>query len=262
MKMTQSTELSFTPNGRQTRLLEMIMESGFAETEAAARAFAKTTQTIRRDFDLLEKHGLIRRVHGGASAPSGHQNRPYAERQLSRRNEKDRIGRSTAGIIPHGKCVFLSLGTSTEAVARHLVGHEDMHFITNNLNIANVLLDNESSDLTLCGGQVRRSDSGLIDHRAIELIANFRFDFGVIGAGAISDTGDLFCYSIDEARMAQAIIANSEKIILVADDKKIGQTANFKLADLNSVHVFVTDGEQAPDIKTLCDENRVDLIVA
>lgn len=252
----------FEPNLRQSKLLKMILAHGFAETELAAKKFGKTTQTIRRDFDILEKHGLIRRVHGGASAIQGYENRSYRERLASRSGEKNLIGRTTAALIPHDKCIFLSLGTSTEAVARHLTAHKNMQFVTNNLNIAHVLQDTETSELTLCGGHVRRQDGGMLGPRAIDMIAEHRFDFGIIGAGAITSSGSLFSYSLNEARMAQAIIAQSDVTILVADEKKIGKNANHKMATLEDVEIFVTDDKNNILIGELCKQKNVKLIIA
>lgn len=252
----------FEPNVRQSKLLRMILSTGFAETELAARKFGKTTQTIRRDFDILEKHGLIRRVHGGASAVQGYENRSYRERLASRSGEKNLIGRTTAALIPNERCIFLSLGTSTEAVARHLTSHHRMQFVTNNLNIAHVLQDTETSELALCGGHVRRQDGGMLGPRALDMITEHRFDYGIIGAGAITPCGSLYCYSINEARMAQAIIAQSDMTILVADEKKIGNKAIHKMATLEDVDIFVTDDETNPFIGELCKQQNVKLVVA
>ncbi len=252
----------FEPNVRQSKLIKMVLTHGFAETELAARKFGKTTQTIRRDFDILEKHGLIRRVHGGASAVQGYENRSYRERLASRSGEKNLIGQTTAALIPNERCIFLSLGTSTEAVARHLISHQDMQFVTNNLNIAHVLQDTETSELTLCGGHVRRQDGGMLGPRAFDMISEHRFDFGIIGAGAITPSGNLFSYSLNEARMAQAIIAQSDVTILVADEKKIGQNANHKMAALEDVDIFVTDDKTNDFIGELCIEQNVKLIIA
>lgn len=252
----------FTPNARQTEILKIIRESGFAETEGVARRFAKTTQTIRRDFVDLEKHGFVNRVHGGAKASPSYQNLSYAERLASNVMEKQAIGKAAAEIIDDNKSVFLSLGTSTEAVAAHLLNHKNMQFVTNNLNIAQRLRENPHSEIQLCGGVVRREDGGMLDPRAIELISNMRTDFSVIGIGAIDDEGGLFCYNIDEVHAAQAIIRNSNVTILVADEQKFGWKANHRMGNINDVDIFVTDKADNPKVIQLCREKGVKLLSA
>ena len=254
----------FEPNSRQAAILKVIAETGFAETGLMARYLSKTPQTIRRDFKELESHGLVKQIRGGAKSGerAGHQNLPYSQRQLSRSIEKQIIGQFAAGLIPDDKCVFLSLGTSTEAVARNMLEHKNMQFVTNNLNIANLLRDNMTSQTQLCGGVVRREDGGLLDPRAIELISNIRTDYSLIGIGAIADDGGLFCYDIDEVRTAQAVVRNSDVSILVADERKFGRKANHRMGNLSDIDIFVTDNANNTDIAELCHEKGVQLILA
>lgn len=261
MDSSQTVE-KFRPNARQQDILDIIRQTGFAETESTARQFAKTTQTIRRDFKELEAHGFVSRVHGGAKANLGHQNRPYDERKLARAEEKQAIGLAAAERIPEGRCVFLSLGTSTEAVARNLLTHRDMQFVTNNLNIAQLLRGNESAEIQVCGGVIRHEDGGMLDPRAIDMIRNLRMDYCVIGIGAISDDGGLYCYSINEVETAQALIQQSQNIILVADEKKIGRQANHRMGHLEDVDMFVTDKILRGDIQQLCGNAGVELVIA
>jgi len=176
--------------------------------------------------------------------------------------EKQLIGQFAAQLIPDGKCVFLSLGTSTEAVARNMLDHKNMQFVTNNLNIANLLRDNTSSQTQLCGGVVRPEDGGLLDPRAIELINNIRTDYSLIGIGAIADDGGLFCYDIDEVRTAQAVIRNSDVTILVADERKFGWKANHRMGNLSDMDIFVTDNSSNHYITALCQEKGVKLVLA
>ena len=263
--MSQNVErLFFQPNSRQAEILKVITETGFAETGAMARAFSKTPQTIRRDFKELEIHGLVKQIRGGAKSGNngGYQNLPYSRRQLAKSHEKQLIGKMTADLIPDDKCVFLSLGTSTEAVASNLLQHRNMRFVTNNLNIAQLLRNNPYSEIQVCGGVIRREDGGLLDPRAVELISNLRTDYSIIGIGAIAKDGGLFCYDIDEVRTAQAIIRNSDTAILVADEQKFEWNANHRMGNLSDIDVFVTNKVKNSYIKQLCDEKSVRLLSA
>lgn len=254
---------AFQPNSRQTEILKVIAETGFAETEAIAKSFSRTMQTIRRDFKMLERHGFVKHVHGGARAnvSDDYKNRPYSKRLTSNALGKHLIGKTAATLIPNDKCIFLSLGTSTEFVARHLLEHKNMRFATNNLNIAHILRNNPYSEIQVCGGIIRQEDGGILDPRAIELISNLRIDYSIIGIGAIIENGGLFCYSIDEVRTAQTIIQNSDITILVADEQKFGSNANYKMGNLEDINIFITDKLPNPDIAGLCEERGVKLLL-
>src|ERR1043165_3791635 len=51
---------------RQQVILERARVKGRVDVAALAEEFDVTTETIRRDLTVLERHGVLRRVHGGA----------------------------------------------------------------------------------------------------------------------------------------------------------------------------------------------------
>ena len=51
---------------RQQAILKYLEENKFAKTEDLAKLLNTSNITIRRDFQTLEKEGLIIRSHGGA----------------------------------------------------------------------------------------------------------------------------------------------------------------------------------------------------
>ena len=64
--------------------------------------------------------------------------------------------------IPDGASVFMNIGTSTEAVARQMLNHKDLMVVTNNTNVANILVENPDCEIVVAGGVLRRSDGGLV----------------------------------------------------------------------------------------------------
>ena len=51
---------------RRDQLSEFVQASGFASLGELAASLAVSESTIRRDLEVLEKNGLVRRTHGGA----------------------------------------------------------------------------------------------------------------------------------------------------------------------------------------------------
>lgn len=239
-------------NQRQQEILRQITDDGFVQTDDLARFFDKTPQTIRRDFAELEKQGLLKRVHGGASSGQARSNKPYKERLVQRVHEKEAIAAFAATLIPNNSHVFISVGTSAAAVAVALQHHTNMRFMTNNLNVAHYLSTNTTAHIGLCGGAIRPQDGAMIDARAVDFVRSMRFDYGVIGIGGIADDGGLYCYSLDEVNMAQAILRQCQKIILVATGKKAGFKANYHMGNLNEIDAFITDKSADKNIIEYC----------
>ena len=88
-------------------------------TEAVTKmvaAFEVTPQTLRRDLQMLAEHGLLRRHHGGASANISTANVDYGKRHVEMEAEKAAIGRAAAELVTPGSSLFLSTGTTVDAL--------------------------------------------------------------------------------------------------------------------------------------------------
>ena len=101
--------------------------------------------------------------------------------------------------------------------------------ITNNLNVAALLGGKPDFQVIVAGGVVRARDRGIVGEAAIDLIRQFRVDYGVIGISGIDLDGTLLDFDYQEVRVAQAIIANSRQVYLAADHTKFGRNAMVRL---------------------------------
>jgi len=52
--------------GRRARILELLNQQGQVRVTELVAALGVTDTSIRRDLDILEGEGQLRRVHGGA----------------------------------------------------------------------------------------------------------------------------------------------------------------------------------------------------
>lgn len=232
---------SLSLNQRQQDLLMWVQREGFASVEALATHFGVTHQTIRRDINHLAHLRLIRRYHGGAGLPSSVENMAYATRQVLFHEEKRRIAALVAQHIPHHASLFINIGTTTEEVAKALSRHRGLRVITNNLNVASVMSGYPDCEVIIAAGVVRPRDKGITGEATIDFIRQFRVDFGVIGISSIEPDGTLRDFDYREVRAAEAIIAQSRHVYLVADHSKFGRAALVRLGHLSQVDSLFTD---------------------
>ena len=145
---------------RQSRSWRWCAAAASSPSTSLAGGFAVTPQTVRRDINDLCARDLLRRYHGGAGLPSSVENLAYQARQVLQGPEKKAIAELVARHIPDEASLFINIGTTTEAVARALLGHRRLKVITNNLNVAQILAENESFEIIIAGGVVRNRDGG------------------------------------------------------------------------------------------------------
>jgi DeoR family transcriptional regulator, glycerol-3-phosphate regulon repressor len=247
---------------RQTEIIAQARTSGRVTVEDLAKRYDVSPQTIRKDLNELCDRHLLTRVHGGAIVASGVENISYEARRFVAAPEKKAIGAAAAALIPNNCSLFVNIGTTTEEVASELSTHEDLLIITNNLNVAVQLYSRPRIEVIVAGGNVRRSDGGIIGSSAIDLIKQFRVDYAIIGASAIEADGTLLDFDYREVQVAQAIMQNARHIILVADSSKLKRSAAVRISHISKVQTFVTDGLGNSPLRDICREHGVRLIEA
>ena len=247
---------------RQSEILAIARSEGRVVVETLAERFGVTLQTIRRDLTEMAEAGHLDRVHGGAVIRTGVSNIGYEERRGMNDAAKAAIGRACARAIPDNCSMILNIGTTTEAVARELLNHRQISVVTNNMNVANILVANASCEIMVAGGALRRSDGGLVGDLTSEFMAQFKVDYGVIGTSAIDPDGDLLDYDLAEVRVSRAIIRQARKVFLVTDASKLQRSAPARLASLADVDAIFTNLPLPEPLMARCAEWGTEVHVA
>jgi DeoR family glycerol-3-phosphate regulon repressor len=235
------------PSPRQLELLNAVRNLNSATVEALAERFGVTLQTLRRDVRLLADAGLLVRFHGGVRLPSASTEiLAYRQRQQLNEAAKRRIARAVAQALPQHCSLIINIGTTTEAIARELLGHRGLRVITNNLNVAAILSDNPHCEVIVAGGLVRRPDRGIVGDVTVDFIQQFKVDIALIGISAIESDGTLRDHDYREVKVAQAIIGRAREVWLAADHSKFNRPAMVELGRLAQVRRLFTD-ESPPE---------------
>ncbi|MEM8571302.1 MAG: DeoR/GlpR family DNA-binding transcription regulator [Pseudomonadota bacterium] len=237
---------------RQPDILEVARREGKVTVDGLAERFGVTVQTIRRDLSELALAGKLERVHGGAILPSGLTNVGYEVRRDLAAGAKAAIAAACAETIPDNCSIFLSIGTSTEAVARALLRHHGLLVVTNNMNVANILRENHNCETVIAGGTLRRSDGGLVGTLTLQAIEQFKFDHAIIGCSALDHDGDLLDFDIQEVGVSRLIIQRARSTSLVADSSKFERTAPAQITSLRELDNFFTNRPVSPELAELC----------
>jgi DeoR family glycerol-3-phosphate regulon repressor len=239
---------------RQTEILEIARSDGRVVVELLAERFNVTVQTIRRDLSDLADMGHLDRVHGGAVIKTGVTNIGYEERRRMNESAKAAIGRLCALAIPDNSSMILNLGTTTEAVARELLNHRNITVVTNNMNVANILVANESCEIMVAGGGLRRTDGGLVGDLTTEFMSQFKVDYAIVGTSALDPDGDLLDYDLAEVRVSKTILRQARQAYLVCDASKLDRSAPARLASLGDLDAIFTDRPLPDALARRCTE--------
>jgi len=100
----------------------------------------------------------------------------------------------------------------------------------------------ENVHITMTGGEIRRESFTLVGELAIKALKNVYATKAVISVDGFSIKHGLTNAVENEAWINRLMIIRTHgMVILIADSSKLGKVAAFKLADITSVSVIVTD---------------------
>jgi DeoR family fructose operon transcriptional repressor len=227
---------------RQQRILQEAREQGRVEVAALAGLLDVTSETIRRDLTALERHGLLRRVHGGAIPLDRLGFEPgIATRDAVMTAEKERIAKAALEELPADGAVLLDAGTTTARLADALPGDRDLTVLTNSLPIAMKLSARPNLTLLFLGGRVRGRTLAAVDIWAMRALEETFVDVAFMGTNGFSVERGLTTPDSTEAAVKRAMIKAARRAVVLADHTKFGNDNLVRFGSLEDVETLITD---------------------
>ena len=154
---------------RRALILDEVRRRGGVRVNELTRKLGVSDMTVRRDLDALARLGVLEKVHGGAvpvAEASTHEPGFEAKSGLELTAKED-IARTAATLVAPGTAIALSGGTTTYALAHHLLDVPDLTVVTNSVRVADVFHSAQRSSgqrqgaatVVLTGGVRTPSDS-------------------------------------------------------------------------------------------------------
>ncbi|MFP5347821.1 MAG: DeoR/GlpR family DNA-binding transcription regulator [Actinomycetes bacterium] len=250
---------------RQEAIAALVGQRGRVAVSDLAAAYQVTTETVRRDLAVLERAGLLRRVHGGAvpTAALTVSEPGVAERDATFAVQKDRIARAAVELVPpSGGSVLLDAGTTTGRLAALLPTDRSLVVITNSVPISARLAPIRGVRLLVLGGRVRGTTQASVGEAAVRTLDQLRADVAFIGTNALSLGHGLSTPDPEEASVKSAMVRAAHRVVVLADSSKVGREHLIRFAALDAVDVLVTDdGVDAADVAEL-EAHDVEVVVA
>jgi len=227
---------------RQREIVALARREGHASVDRLAEAFSETRETIWQDLALLERHGLVRRVHGGAIALR----RLGFEPDLPTRDgvmeeEKSRIAEAALKEVPDEGAILLDAGSTTYRLAELLPTGRELTVITNSLPIAQLLAGQPGLTVITLGGRVRARTLAEVDVIAIRTLRTFLIDVSFLATNGVSVEHGLTTPDLGEAEVKRTMCQRARRRVLLTDSSKIGNDTFCRFADLRDFDVVVTD---------------------
>lgn len=250
--------MSRTAHQRRLEIAQQVQNQGSVRVTELMRAFRVTDTSIRRDLEILESQGRLRRIHGGAVA-IGRSQAPQSFQVKLREHpqEKARIGAAAARLVQAGESIILDSGTTVLEVALHLPKHHTeptpLTVVTNSLPVIVELQNWNSIHLNLLGGILLPDFQATVGPQTIANLRRIQVDKAFIGCDGLSLSHGLTTPHMLIAEVGRVMAEVAHEVIAVADSSKLGRVGFTPIVPLNQVQKLITDSGAST---TLLDEIR------
>jgi len=239
---------------RQSFIMDRVREDGAVRVADLVVTLGVSDMTVRRDLELLDERGLLKKVHGGATTVTSNAlfEPGFAAKSALQQAEKDAIADAAVALAEPGMAIGVSAGTTTYALAQRLAYVRGLTIVTNSIRVADVLFQAGRADQTIIlTGGVRTPSEALVGPFAVAALRTVHVDLVFVGVHGMDPHSGFTCPNLLEADTDRALIEAGRSLVVVADHYKWGVIGISSIARLDEADVLITDAGLDPEARAL-----------
>lgn len=176
---------------RQLEIMEILKEKQVATVEYLSGKLYASGATIRRDLSAMEKRGLLKRIHGGATVfESTADDAPLLLRTKKEPDKKRLIAELAVHLAQKHDIIFMDSSSTVTALAALFDRYNGKTVVTNGLMTANVLNDKTTNNIYLTGGKIV-GNSSLIGESGLKMASGINAGICFFPAAALAQKAPL-----------------------------------------------------------------------
>jgi DeoR family transcriptional regulator, aga operon transcriptional repressor len=163
------------------------------------------------------------------------------DKNLVNRHVKKLIADRAAMLARDDACVILDSGSTVELMSEGLRDAKSMTVLTTGLNLVQALRRSTQHKIILPGGTFRPESMSLVGRAVESFIGTMHFDTAYIGCDSIDPVNGLSTFNEDEAHQTAAMIAASDRVVVLADSSKFRSPALHRICAINQIDIVISD---------------------
>jgi len=244
---------------RRRSIIEKLNQTGEVSVDELAKLFFTSEVTIRKDLAELENSGLLLRKFGGAILL------PVSSSELSSEKvsiRKKAIAAAASALIKDHNRIIIDSGSTTSALLAELNNKTGLVVMTNSLQVANTLLEQENQHSVLMTGGTWDSQSHSFQGKMAELVLKeYNFDQAFIGAAGLDPQKGTTTFN-ELTQLSQVMAQVSNQVIIMAESEKLQRKIPNVELPWSAISVLVTDEQIPANVKQQIEQQGVDVICA
>ncbi len=215
---------------RQDAILRLLQGKKYLSIGDICSQLHYSESTLRRDLKRMEKEGLLIQTRGGVSADT-HPNMetPLAMRISANRQYKSAIAYEAAKMVEDNMMIMMDASTTAMEMVPYLRSKKNLTIITCCLSTAVLIAETLDCNLICTGGRYHAPTAALVGGSAETSLKDWFADMLFFSVNSIDAVNGLTDQGEEIVQLKKTMIQQSRKAVLLADRKKFGQTAAFRL---------------------------------
>ncbi|ANN80084.1 DeoR/GlpR family DNA-binding transcription regulator [Bordetella flabilis] len=235
---------------RYQRIRKMLAALHSVSTDRIASELGVSRETVRRDLIALEETGALRRTHGGATSTDPADATPLAQPvSLAPRGDGRHpraITRAAAGLLSNGQTLFMEAGDMALHMADALTVLHGLTLITNSFEAAMRVCAStqhaaHGNRAVVLGGVAYGPLAATLGDQAINEIHRYTVDAALLFPSWVEARHGATHGELERAEAGRAMAANAHRVIVLADDERIGRSGRVSYCAADRVTTLVTN---------------------
>lgn len=248
---------------RREKIIAELEKFKIVKAIELAQKYEVGVETIRRDFDALEKQGSLKKIYGGATIIEKKEIKDlnYSTRINSDILEKIEIAKKAVNLIEENDTIFLNDSSTNVYLVNEIKERiKNLTVVTNSLVIASELSDMKEYNVILAGGFLDSEEKAFFGTITENIISQFIVNKAFLSVSSISLKNGVTDFPLKEVEVQKAMINYSKDIIILANSKKFETSTLIKVTDLEKIKTIVTDSKLPEEIKNNYNKSGIKII--
>lgn len=204
---------------RHKLILEKLERESVIYLNDLVKYLNTSESTIRRDLTALDKAGLLKKVHGGATLLKeisiNTTDDIVENRQTLNIDEKLKIAEYAAALIQDNDLVYIDAGTTTELMI-NFINNTKAIFVTNGIVHARKLIKRNCTTYIL-GGELKLATEAIVGAETVNSLRKYNFTKGFFGANGVDIERGFTTPDVKEAMVKSEALHRSKKRFVLCD---------------------------------------------
>ncbi|MEN8077410.1 DeoR/GlpR family DNA-binding transcription regulator [Clostridioides difficile] len=230
---------------RHKLILEKLERESVVYLNDLVQYLNTSESTIRRDLSALDKAGLLKKVHGGATSLKdisiNTSDEIVENRQNLNINEKAKIAAYAASLINDNDFVYIDAGTTTELMI-NFINNTKAIFVTNGIVHARKLLKKNCTTYIL-GGELKLTTEAIVGAETVNSLRKYNFTKGFFGVNGVDIERGFTTPDVREAMVKEEALYRSKSRFILCDKSKFDEISSITFADIKEAKIITTNLE-------------------